>query len=134
MEKESSLNLKGKVSPNSVKTYNNNSQIGSGSYVSTQVYDGQSVKQGDALINYHVNNSKRQQLANKVDVKVTSIGKTGKGEIKKITELPNSYEDKLSESGAASAGASDSSEGEKSSAAQASNPVESDPSSGNDSE
>ncbi|PTH05077.1 efflux RND transporter periplasmic adaptor subunit [Staphylococcus capitis] len=234
VEKESPLNLEGKASPHSVKTYNNNSQIGT--YVSTQVDDGQSVKQGDPLINYDVNNSKRQQLANKVDeaqnavnedyrninqapndnnlqkkltqdqsalsetqqqlnqhdkqvndsvyaafdgkvdiknsenvsdgqpilqlvsnepqikttisefdldkitegakvdVKVTSNGKTGKGEIQKISELPKSYEDKLSESGAAggeSAGASGDEEG---AATSASNPVESDPSGGNDSE
>lgn len=234
VEKESPLNLEGKASPHSVKTYNNNSQIGT--YVSTQVDDDQSVKQGDPLINYDVNNSKRQQLANKVDeaqnavnedyrninqapndnnlqkkltqdqsalsetqqqlnqhdkqvndsvyaafdgkvdiknnenvsdgqpilqlvsnepqikttisefdldkitegdkvdVKVTSNGKTGKGEIQKISELPKSYEDKLSESGAAggeSAGASGDEEG---AATSASNPVESDPSGGNDSE
>ncbi|PTJ62689.1 efflux RND transporter periplasmic adaptor subunit [Staphylococcus saprophyticus] len=241
VEKESPLNLEGKASPHSVKTYNNNSQIGT--YVSTQVDDGQTVKQGDALINYDVNNDKRQQLANKVneaqnavnedyrninqapndndlqkkltqdqsalseaqqqlnqhdkqvndsvyaafdgkvdiknsenvsdgqpilqlvsnepqikttvsefdldkikegdkvDVKVTSNGKTGKGEIKKISELPKSYEDKLGESGAASgasAGAAGgSSEGEEdstASAAQASNPVEPNPSGGSDSE
>ncbi|UXU51189.1 efflux RND transporter periplasmic adaptor subunit [Staphylococcus arlettae] len=236
VEQESPLNLEGKASPHSVKTYNNNSKIGS--YVSTQVDDGQSVKQGDALINYDVNSNKRQQLENKVDeaqsavdedyrninqnpnnndlqkkltqdqsslseaqqqlnqhdkqvndsvkaafdgkvdiknsenvsdgqpilqlisndpqikttvsefdldkikegdkvdVKVTSNGKTGKGEINKISELPKSYEDTLSEPGTASAGASASGEGgdEADSAAQASNPVESDPSGGNDSE
>lgn len=234
VEQENPLNLEGKASPQSVKTYNNNSQIGL--FVSTQVDDGQSVKQGDALINYDINNSKRQQLVNKVDeaqsavdedynninqnpnnndlqkkltqdqsalseaqqqlnqhdkqvndsvyasfdgkvdiknsenlsdgqtimqlvsnepqikttvsefdldkikeddevdVKVTSNGKTGKGEIKKISELPKSYEDKLSESGAASTGASGSGEGEEASIAQASNPVESDPSGGNDAE
>ncbi|MCA2504004.1 efflux RND transporter periplasmic adaptor subunit [Staphylococcus xylosus] len=240
VEKESPLNLEGKAFPNSVKTYNN-SQIGS--YISTQVDDGQSVNQGDALINYDVNNNKRQQLANKVDeaqnavnedyrninqapndnglqkkltqdqsalseaqqqlnqhdkqvndsvyaafdgkvdiknsknvsddqpilqlvsnepqikttvsefdldkikegdkvdVKVTSNGKTGKGEIKKISELPKSYEDKLGESGAASGAsagvAGGSGEGEEdstASAAQDSNPVESDPSGGSDSE
>lgn len=237
VDKESPLNLEGKASPHSVRTYNNNSQIGT--YISTQVDDGQSVKQGETLINYDVNTSKRQQLANKVDesqsvvdedysninqnpnnndlqkkltqdqstlneaqqqlnqhdkqvndsvyaafdgkvdiknsenvsdsqpilqlvsndpqikttvsefdldkikegdkvdIKITSNGKTGKGEIKKISELPKSYEDKLSESGAASgasAGASDSGEGEEVSSAQASNPIESDPSDGNDSE
>ena len=72
----------------------------------------------------------------RVDVKVTSNGKTGKGEIKKISELPKSYEDKLRESsaGGASAGASGEGEGEEASAASASNPVESDPSGGDDSE
>lgn len=234
VEKESPLNLEGKASPHSVKTYNNNSQIGT--YVSTQVDDGQSVKQGDPLINYDVNNSKRQQLANKVDeaqnavnedyrninqasndnylqkkltqdqsalseaqqqlnqhdkqmndsvyaafdgkvdiknnenvsdgqpilqlvsnepqikttvsefdldkikegdkvdVKVTSNGKTGKGEIQKISELPKSYEDKLSESGAAGGASAGASGDEEGAATSASNPVESDPSGGNDSE
>lgn len=234
VEKESPLNLEGKASPHAVKTYNNNSQIGT--YVSTQVDDGQSVKQGEPLINYDVNNSKRQQLASKVDeaqasvnedyrninqnpnnsdlqkkltqdqsalseaqqqlnqhdkqvndsvyaafdgkvdiknrenvsegqpvlqlvskepqikttvsefdlekikegdkvnVKITSNGKTGKGEIKKISELPKSYEDKLGETSAASgASAGESGEGEAA-AAQSSNPVTSDPSGGNDSE
>ena len=65
VEKESPLNLEGKASPKSVKTYNNNSQLGT--YVSTQVDDGQSVKQGDPLINYEINNNKRQQLVDKVD-------------------------------------------------------------------
>lgn len=231
VEKESPLNLKGKASPQLVKTYNNNSQLGT--FVSTQIDDGQSVKQGDPLINYDINNSKRQQLVNKVDeaqsvvnedyrninqapnnndlqkkltqdqsalseaqqqlnqhnkqvndsvyaafdgkvdiknneniskgqtilqlvsnepqiktsvsefdlekikegdkvdVKITSNGKTGKGTIKKISELPKSYEDKLSESSAASAGGSDDEEG---AAMQSSNPVESSPSGGNDSE
>lgn len=234
VEKESPLNLEGKASPHSVKTYNNNSQIGT--YVSTQVDDGQSVKQGDPLINYDVNNSKRQQLANKVDeaqnavnedyrninqapndndlqkkltqdqsalseaqqqlnqhdkqvndsvyaafdgkvdiknnenvsdgqpilqlvsnepqikttvsefdldkikegdkvdVKVTSNGKTGKGEIQKISELPKSYEEKLSESGAAGGASAGASGEEEGAATSASNPVESDPSGGNDSE
>lgn len=42
----------------------------------------------------------RTKKGDKVDVKVTSNGKTGKSEIQKISELPKSYEDKLSESGA----------------------------------
>ncbi|MFD3221832.1 efflux RND transporter periplasmic adaptor subunit [Staphylococcus saprophyticus] len=234
VEQESPLDLGGKASPQSVKAYNNNSQIGK--YISTQVDDGQSVKQGDALINYDINNSKRQQLINKVDdaqsavnedynninqkpnnndlqkkliqdqstlseaqeqlnqhdkqindsvyaafngkvdiknsdngsdgqtilqlvsnepqikttvsefdldkikegdkvdVKVTSNGKRGKGEIKKISELPKSYEDQLSESGAASAGSGSSDAGEGEEASQSSNPVEPSPSGGNDSE
>ncbi|WP_436855538.1 efflux RND transporter periplasmic adaptor subunit [Staphylococcus caeli] len=237
VEKESPLNLEGKASPHAVKTYNNNSQIGT--YVSTQVDDGQSVKQGEPLINYDVNNSKRQQLANKVDeaqasvnedyrninqnpnnndlqkkltqdqsalseaqqqlsqhdkqvndsvyaafdgkvdiknsenvsdgqpilqlvskepqikttvsefdlekikegdkvnVKITSNGKTGKGEIKKISELPKSYEEQLGESSgasAASAGAGEGDEGADAATTQSSNPVTSDPSGGNDSE
>lgn len=232
VEQENPLNLEGKASPQYVKTYNNNSQIGS--FVSTQVDDGQSVKQGDSLINYDMNTSKRQQLANKVDeaqgavnedykkinqepnnndlqkqltqdqstlseaqqqldqhdkqvndsvyadfdgkvdiknsdnvsdgqtilqlvsnepqikttvsefdldkikegdkvdVKVTSNGKTGKGTIKKISELPTSYEDQMSESGAAS-GESASSD-EEGDTMESSNPVDSSPSGGKVSE
>ncbi len=234
VEKESPLNLEGKASPQSVKTYNNNSQLGT--FVSTQVDDGQSVKQGDSLINYNVNNNKRQQLVNKVDeaqgavnedykninqapnnsdlqkkltqdqsalneaqqqlnqhdkqindsvyaafdgkvdiknkenvsdgqtilqlvsnepqikttvsefdlekikegdkvdVKITSNGKTGKETIKKIAELPKSYEDQLSESGAAGGASAGGSGDEESAATQSSNPVESAPNGGNDSE
>ncbi|WP_437750556.1 efflux RND transporter periplasmic adaptor subunit [Staphylococcus shinii] len=234
VEKESPLNLEGKASPQSVKTYNNNSQLGT--FVSTQVDDGQSVKQGDSLINYDVNNNKRQQLVNKVDeaqqavnedyrninqapnnsdlqkkltqdqsalneaqqqlnqhdkqvndsvyaafdgkvdiknkenvsdgqtilqlvsnepqikttvsefdlekikegdkvdVKITSNGKTGKGTIKKIAELPKSYEDQLSESGAASGASAGGSGDEEGATMQSSNPVQSTPSGGNDSE
>ncbi|WP_145464409.1 efflux RND transporter periplasmic adaptor subunit [Staphylococcus hominis] len=65
VEKENPLNLEGKASPHLVKTYNNNNQIGT--YVSTQVDDGQSVTQGDKLINYNMDNSKFQQLTNKVN-------------------------------------------------------------------
>lgn len=71
VEKEHSLNLEGKASPRLVKTYNNNNKIGT--YVSTQVDDGQSVKQGDPLINYDINGNKREQLANKVDEAQTSV-------------------------------------------------------------
>lgn len=233
VEKESPLNLEGKASPHSVKTYNNNSQLGT--FVSTQVDDGQSVKQGDSLINYNVNN-KRQQLVDKVDetqgavnedykninqapnnsdlqkkltqdqsalneaqqqlnqhdkqindsvyaafdgkvdiknsenlsdgqtilqlvsnepqikttvsefdlekikegdkvdVKITSNGKTGKGTIKKISELPKSYEDQLSESGAANSASAGGSGDEEGAAMQSSNPIQSAPSGGNDSE
>ncbi|MGJ5712513.1 efflux RND transporter periplasmic adaptor subunit [Staphylococcus auricularis] len=236
VEKESPLKLEGKASPSSVKTYNYNSQIGT--YISTQVSDGDSVNQGDPLISYDVNGGKRQDLANKVDdaqssvnddynninqkpydnqlqkklaqdesaladaqkqldqydqqvndsvyasfdgkvdiqnskevsegqpilqlvadepqiktsvseydldkikvgdevdVKISNNGKTGKGEITKISQLPTSYEDKMSESaaggGEAAAGGDEGEDGGGS--VQASNPVESDPSGGSDSE
>lgn len=206
VEKESPLNLEGKASPKSVKTYNNNSQLGT--YVSTQVDDGQSVKEGDPLINYEINNNKRQQLIDKVDsakneneraeaqqqlnqydrqvndsiyaafdgkidikntdhvsdgepilqlvgdepqikatvtefdlgkikegdqvdVKVTSTGKKGKGEIQKISELPKSYEERLNKGGSGAVATDSSSE--EGGGTQASNPV-SDPSSGEDSD
>lgn len=83
VEKESPLNLEGKASPNSVKTYNNNSQLGA--YISTQVDDGQSVKQGDPLINYDINNSKREQLADKVDEAQNAVNK----DYQNINQSPN---------------------------------------------
>ncbi|PCT85430.1 RND transporter, partial [Listeria monocytogenes] len=83
VEKESPLNLEGKASPHSVKTYNNNSQLGT--FVSTQVDDGQSVKQGDALINYNVNNNKRQQLVDKVDEAQGAINE----DYRNINQAPN---------------------------------------------
>ena len=83
VEKESPLNLEGKASPHSVKTYNNNSQVGT--YVSTQVDDGQSVKQGDPLINYDVNHNKRQQLANKVDEAQSAVNE----DYRNINQAPN---------------------------------------------
>lgn len=83
VEKESPLNLEGKASPHSVKTYNNNSQVGT--YVSTQVDDGQYVKQSDPLINYDVNNNKRQQLANKVDEAQGAVNE----DYRNINQAPN---------------------------------------------
>ncbi|HCX9128232.1 efflux RND transporter periplasmic adaptor subunit [Staphylococcus aureus] len=234
IEKESPLNLEGKASPKVVKIYKNNSQIGV--YINTRVDDGQSVKQGELLINYDVNNNKRQQLANevdeaqnvvnedyrninqspndnnlqnkltqdqsklneaqhqlnqyakqlndsvyaafdgkveiknkenisdgqtilqlvsnesqiittvsefdleklkegdKVDVKIKSKGKTGKGTIKKISELPKSYTNQLSESNSAGGVSSGESIDKENTAMQSSNPTQSAPSYGNDSE
>lgn len=65
VKKENPINIEGKASPNAVKTYNNNSEVGD--FQNVLVKDGQKVKQGDKLINYDTNNSKRQELANKVD-------------------------------------------------------------------
>lgn len=65
VKKENPISIEGKASPNAVKTYNNNSQVGD--FQSVTVKDGEKVKQGDKLINYDTNSSKRQELANKVD-------------------------------------------------------------------
>lgn len=65
VKKEKPLNLEGKASPNAVKIYQNSRQIGT--YLGIQVEDGQTVKQGDLLINYSVNNNQRQQIVNKVN-------------------------------------------------------------------
>ncbi|MCD8879166.1 efflux RND transporter periplasmic adaptor subunit [Staphylococcus kloosii] len=229
VEKVSALKLQGKATPKLIKTYNNNSQIGT--FISTRVTDGQKVKQGEPLINYNIYQNKRQQLVqkvdeaqknvnddykninkeprnnelqkkltqdqvalseaqqqlnqhdrqvndsiyatfdgkidiqnsgnltdgqpilqlvsdeaqiktkvsefdlesikkgDKVDIKVTNNGKKGKGEIKKIAELPKSYEHKVSEPLAASSDSED-----KDAITPHENPVDSDPNGGNDAE
>lgn len=65
VKKENPINLEGKATPKSIKMYNNNDQIGS--YISTSVNDGQTVKQGEPLINYDINNNKRKQLLDKLN-------------------------------------------------------------------
>ncbi|HDH4185512.1 TPA: HlyD family efflux transporter periplasmic adaptor subunit [Staphylococcus aureus] len=83
VDKERPLNLEGKASPKVVKTYKNNSQIGV--YINTQVDDGQLVKQGEVLINYDVNNNKRQQLVNKVDEAQSTVNE----DYRNINQNPN---------------------------------------------
>lgn len=83
VKKETPISLEGKASPKSVKTYNNNSQIGT--FQSPAVDDGQKVKQGDRLISYDTNNSKRQQLANKVDQAQQQVN----DDYQKINQSPN---------------------------------------------
>ena len=46
-----------------MKTYNNNQSVGN--FLSVSVQDGQTVKQGERIINYDTNGNKRQQLLNK---------------------------------------------------------------------
>ncbi|MEB7781253.1 efflux RND transporter periplasmic adaptor subunit [Mammaliicoccus fleurettii] len=65
VKEESPLNISGKAAPTKIKTYNNNDQLGD--FVSTVVEDGQKVKQGDQLINYNINDQKRQNSQEKVD-------------------------------------------------------------------
>ncbi len=65
VKEESPLNISGKASPSKIKTYNNNDQLGD--LVSTLVEDGEKVKQGDNLINYNINDQKRQDLSSKVN-------------------------------------------------------------------
>lgn len=65
VKEESPLNISGKAAPTKIKTYNNNDQLGD--FVSTVVEDGQKVKQGDQLINYNINDQKRQDSQEKVD-------------------------------------------------------------------
>ncbi|MHA4769778.1 efflux RND transporter periplasmic adaptor subunit [Staphylococcus capitis] len=83
VKKETPISLEGKASPKSVKIYNNNSQIGT--FQSPAVDDGQKVKQGDRLLSYDTNSSKRQQLANKVDQAQQQVN----DDYQKINQNPN---------------------------------------------
>nr|WP_232796218.1 HlyD family efflux transporter periplasmic adaptor subunit [Staphylococcus canis] len=65
VQKESPIRVTGKVSPNSVKTYQNNSQIGD--FVSVQVEDGQFVQQGTPLLNYDLDSTQRQKLVDQLN-------------------------------------------------------------------
>ncbi|WP_317608864.1 efflux RND transporter periplasmic adaptor subunit [Staphylococcus epidermidis] len=83
IKNETPISLESKSSPKSVKTYNNNSQVGT--FQSPAVDDGQKVKQGDRLLSYDTNNSKRQQLANKVDQAQQQVN----DDYQKINQSPN---------------------------------------------
>ncbi|MCO4365817.1 HlyD family efflux transporter periplasmic adaptor subunit [Staphylococcus agnetis] len=64
VKNESSIKVTGKVSPESIKTYQNNAQLGD--FVSVQVNEGQRVVQGTPLINYDINPNKRNELYQQV--------------------------------------------------------------------
>lgn len=83
VKKETPISLEGKASPKSVKTYNNNSSIGT--LLSASVDDGQKVRQGDRLINYDTNTSKREQLANNVNQAQSQVN----DDYQKINQSPN---------------------------------------------
>lgn len=59
------INLKGKASPQAIKTFRNNSKVGQ--FINTKVTNGQSVKQGMPLINYQINNIHREELQRKIN-------------------------------------------------------------------
>src|SRR5699024_10509373 len=90
-------------------------------------FDLGKIKEGDKVDVKVTSTGKKRE---KIKVKIKKTGKKGKGEIKKISELPKSYEESLSKSGG---GAAASSGSEEDGGAQASNPV-SDPSGGSDSD
>lgn len=83
VKKESALSISGNAAPTKIKTYNNNDQLGE--FVSTVVEDGQTVKQGDELINYNINDQKRQSLADKVDAAQKKVDQ----DYKDINQQPN---------------------------------------------
>lgn len=61
---ENPIKVTGKVSPESIKTYQNNAQLGD--FVSVQVNEKQHVTQGTPLINYDINTNKRNELYQQV--------------------------------------------------------------------
>ncbi len=207
---ESAIKVTGKVSPESIKTYQNNAQLGE--FVSAQVNEGQRVTQGTPLIHYQIDGAKRNQLyeqvrhsetkgdqaavnqawkqlndydrqvndsvyatfngivsnvkksnvsegepilkliaeepqikttvsefdldkiavGDTVNVTVTSSGKKGKGKIKSIAQLPTSYEDNHQGGGQALSGTESMPSAEEGQMMKASNPIEQDPSGGDD--
>ncbi|WP_374757687.1 efflux RND transporter periplasmic adaptor subunit [Staphylococcus sp. 17KM0847] len=62
---ESPIRITGKVSPDTIKTYQNNTQLGN--FVSVQVEDGQYVTQGTPLINYAIDGTQRQSLVQQLN-------------------------------------------------------------------
>ncbi|MCO4330236.1 MULTISPECIES: efflux RND transporter periplasmic adaptor subunit [Staphylococcus] len=61
---ESPIKVTGKVSPESIKTYQNNAHLGD--FVSVQANEGQRVTHGTPLINYDINPNKRNELYQQV--------------------------------------------------------------------
>ncbi|MBO1198230.1 efflux RND transporter periplasmic adaptor subunit [Staphylococcus simiae] len=86
VKEETPISIEGKASPQSVKIYNNNSQIGT--FLSAAVEDGQKVKQGTQLISYNTNASKRTDLANKVDQAQQQVNK----DYEEINKSPNNQQ------------------------------------------
>ncbi|MDF0234141.1 HlyD family efflux transporter periplasmic adaptor subunit, partial [Staphylococcus pseudintermedius] len=57
---EKPLRVTGKISPETIKTYLNNAQLGT--FLNVQVKDGQTVTQGTPLLNYDIDPTQRQKL------------------------------------------------------------------------
>lgn len=64
-KKESPLTMQGKASPETVKSYQNNSTIGT--YINTTVSNGQNVEKGQQIISYDTSQNQRQGLVDKVN-------------------------------------------------------------------
>ncbi|PTJ06819.1 RND transporter [Staphylococcus simulans] len=64
-KKESPLTMQGKASPETVKSYQNNSTIGT--YINTTVSNGQDVEKGQQIISYDTSQNQRQSLLDKVN-------------------------------------------------------------------
>ena len=90
---ETPIQIEGKAAPQSVKTYQYNSQVGT--LIAATVEDGQKVRQGERLISYDTNTSKRQSMANKVNQAQQQVNK----DVTQINQTPNdqSLQTKLTE-------------------------------------
>lgn len=64
-KKESPLTMQGKASPETVKSYQNNSTIGT--YINSTVSNGQNVEKGQQIISYDTSQNQRQGLVDKVN-------------------------------------------------------------------
>lgn len=69
-----------------MKTYNNNQSVGN--FLSVSVQDGQTVKQGERIINYDTNGNKRQQLLNKVNQAQSQVN----DDYQKVNQSPNNHQ------------------------------------------
>lgn len=87
LKNESPISLEGKASPKLIKTYNNTQEFGD--YINTNVKHGQEVKQGDKIINYDIDDTKRQKLSNALNEAQNQVNNI----YKQINENPNN--DKL---------------------------------------
>lgn len=83
LKNETPISLEGKSSPKLIKTYNYSQEIGD--YINTNVKNGQKVSQGDKLINYNTNDTKRQQLVSDLNESQNQINNV----YQKINERPN---------------------------------------------
>lgn len=90
---ESPIKVTGKVSPEAIKTYQNNKQLGE--FVSVQVNEGQRVVQGTPLINYQADPEKRNQLSRQVQ---ESEAKGNQAEINQARKQLNQYDSQVSDS------------------------------------
>ncbi|MEJ7541552.1 efflux RND transporter periplasmic adaptor subunit [Staphylococcus intermedius] len=59
------LRVTGKISPETIKTYLNNAQLGT--FLNVQVKDGQTVTQGTPLLNYDIDPTQRQKLVKQLN-------------------------------------------------------------------
>ena len=59
-----------------------------GNFLSVSVQDGQTVKQGERIINYDTNGNKRQQLLNKVNQAQSQVN----DDYQKVNQSPNNHQ------------------------------------------